>query len=130
MVFDEARVRGAAGSGEFRSRAGRLLDRARDEFGELAGLGEERLAADGEGDVDDAAGAARDRIGFAADPVLQALRRLLGVEADVEHRARLGRDDVGGRIADIDGGEGQGRRLEMRVAVVYYIRRKRLDQRR
>ena len=46
------------------------------------------------------------------------LGRVTVVEADVERRARLGRNHIGCGIADIDAGEGQRRRLEMRRAVV------------
>ena len=54
----------------------------------------------------------------AADLGAQRLRIPALVEADVEHRPRLGRDHVGGAVADVDRREFQVRGVEMRGAAV------------
>ena len=51
-------------------------------------------------------------------PTQQAFGRVLIIKADVESGARLARDHIGGGIAHIHAGEGQGRRIEMGVALV------------
>jgi hypothetical protein len=62
------------------------------------------------------------RGGRFGDPRLQ-LRALVGrVEADVQPGLRLAGNDVGRRIADVDGGDLEVRRLEALVAVVQHAR--------
>ena len=50
------------------------------------------------------------------------------VEADIQRRARRGGDDVRGGIADVDGGQRQGRGVEMRRAAVQPVRGEAVEQ--
>ena len=50
------------------------------------------------------------------------------VEADIEARARLGRDEIDGGVADIDRSEFEIRRIEVRGAAVERLGVERLDQ--
>src|SRR5205823_10320465 len=53
---------------------------------------------------------------------LQRVLRVTVIVADVELRARQARDDVGCRVSDIDAGEFEVRRLELRTAVIQRFR--------
>ena len=78
-----------------------------DKLGEFARRGQKRHAAGLGGDVDLAARLAHDLGDAVIDPIVQAVGRMLVVEADVEGSARLARNHIGGVIAHIQGGEGQ-----------------------
>ena len=69
---------------------------------------------------------------FGRPPLDQHLERRLAVaivEADVEARARLAGDEVDDRVSDVDGGEFEVRRVEMRAAMVERRRHQRAHQR-
>ncbi len=116
VALDEARVRGSARGRELRRHPGHRRDRARDELGERSRLGQEAHARDleagGDADAEGLGGA----VGLLLDPAGQRLGRMGVVEADVHRRPRLGRDHVRGRVADIDRGDRQRRRPEVRRA--------------
>src|SRR6185437_15058326 len=107
-MMDEARVRRAAGGGELRRAAGDALDRGREHVAHFARRHEKGLAADV---VVDAVAPA-DRVESLPDELLQRRTRPAVVEADVEGGARRAGNDVGGGVADVDGGDLQGRGLE------------------
>ncbi len=71
--------------------------------------------------------AAADSVERPLQPVLQRGAGPAVVEADVEGGARLARNDVGGGVADVDGGDLQRRRLEMRGAFIERARRHRVQ---
>ena len=73
-----------------------------------AGLGEEAFAADRDVEVEPF-GVLRQR---GAQPGAERGAGVAVVEADVEHARGAGRDDVGGRVADIDAGDLQAGRFE------------------
>ncbi len=81
---------------------------------ELAGRGEEGLAAERPGDVEAQAVLAQQQV----DPCLQRLRRRLGAEAEIEVDHHLARDDVARAGAGVDVRHLPGGRLEVRVAAV------------
>ena len=58
--------------------------------------------------IDSTTGLLGDLGGAVLDPIGQAFRRVLVVETDIERRPCLAGNDIGGVIANIDAGEGQG----------------------
>ncbi len=91
-----------------------LADRLRQRVAQLAGRGEERLAAERPGDVVVDVVPRDDRL----DPRAQRLRRRLGAEAEVEVDHDLARDDVAGAGAGVDVRHLPGGRREVLVAAV------------
>ena len=122
VVLDEARVRGAAGGRELGRTPGLGLDRRADEVDERRPAAVRKLSLDGRSDgvADAVAGG-----GLAASRSISASRLAVSgvVEADVEARARLGGNDVDGRVADVDRGDLEVRGVEMRGAGVERRRR-------
>ena len=59
--------------------------------------------------------------GLGIEPGHQALAGVVGIEPDVQPPARLGRDQIGRRIADVEGGQLQVGRLEGLIAVVQTV---------
>ena len=68
-----------------------------------------------------AARSLRDALGAVLHPVDQAFGRVLVVEADIECGARLAGNHIGGGIAHIHAGEGQGGGIEMLAALVQLV---------
>ena len=113
IILDEARVRGAAGGRELRLAAGHLGDGGGGKIGERSGLGDEdvgvrRLPVEG---IMDAARGGSLRAAF--DQRLERGLAVVVVVADVEARARLAGNEIDGRIADIDRGEFEMRRMRI-----------------
>ena len=114
MVLDEPRVRGAARGTEFRRLAGRLFDRPGDKVAERPGREKERFA----GNPDVQVVIAADFVQTLAQQGFDAGTRMQIVEPDVDPGLGPGRNDIGDRIADVNGGDDGARRLEMLGAVV------------
>src|SRR5262249_13862569 len=72
----------------------------------------------------------RNAVALALDPFDQLLCGLAVIEADVELRAGLRWDHIAGAIADIDGGEGERRGLEMPRPLVEAMFAQARDERR
>src|SRR5262249_26386465 len=98
-LMDETRIRGAARRAELGRAAAGALDRGGQQVAHRAGGRQEGFAADAE--IELVAPAHRGEL--LLDPRFEPGAGPAVVEADVEDGARLGRDDVGGGIADIDG---------------------------
>src|SRR3546814_2831056 len=80
---------------------------------------EEGLARNPESEVVAGAAAVVDRtVESLADPGLNGAAGMDIVEAHVEQRRRLGGDHIGGGVADVDRGELQAGRREVRIAAV------------
>src|SRR5690606_15479797 len=106
--------RGAAAGGEVGCATGDRLHRRAHQPGPVPRLGAEGVTAH----MDILLHAAGDGGQFLLDPGGEALRRVQVVVADVETGGDAGRDDVAGRVADVDGGDLQGgRREEFRALV-------------
>src|SRR5258708_4064794 len=103
--MDEARVGCPAGRAELGLAAERPLDGGREDVADRSGRRQERLAADTDGEVV----APTDGIESVTQPGPQLVARPGVIEADVEGRVRLRRDDVRGRVSDIDGRDLQRR---------------------
>src|SRR5580704_17495715 len=118
IILDEARIRGTTGGREFRLTAGHFGDRGCGEIGEWARLCDEdvgvrRQPVEG---IKHAAGR-----GVAGALFEQCLERSLAVAvvvADVEAGARFAGNEIDGLIPDVDRGELEVRRRELRAAVV------------
>src|SRR3546814_15535469 len=98
MVLDEARIGRAARGAQFRRRPADALDRGYQHLAERTGRRQEGFATDGGGEFVTAAG------GVEALPQ-RRIERGTGpgvVEAYVETRRRLRRDQVGRRIPHVD----------------------------
>ncbi len=112
--MDEARVGRAAGGAELRLQARDLRDGALEHVADLARRRQKGFAAD----LDRKLIAPARGVELFAQPGFELAARPLIVEADVEHRARRARNDVGGGIADIDGRDLQiGRRKALIAAI-------------
>src|SRR5712672_396487 len=130
IACDKPRIGGAARGAQFRPAAGDLLDRGDREIGEGAGFGHEHVGVGGFPD-DSRANPVAGGFGHALlDQRSQRVLCVVIVEADVEFGARLARDHIAGGVADIDRGEFEVRRLELRAAMIERLVAERHDQRR
>src|SRR6266850_641525 len=130
IAGDKPRIGGAARGAQFRPPAGDLLDRRDREVGEGAGFCHKHVGIGGlphDPRADPVAGGLRQT---PLDQCPQRILRVVIVEADVEFRARLPRDHIAGGVADIDRGEFEVRRLELRAAMIERLVAERHDQRR
>src|SRR5438093_6232925 len=111
-VLDEAGVRRAARSGACRLLPGNFGDRTSDEVDEWSRLGEKDVGVRGR-ELQPPAHLPGGCLATARlDQALERFPRVAIVEADVEARARLPRNQVDGSIADVDRSELQVRRIE------------------
>src|SRR5271155_3240566 len=118
VILDEACVGGAAGGRELGRAPGDLGNGGNCKLGEGSGLGDENVGVRWLPVKGKMHAASRRGLRPPLDQHLERGRAVAVVVADVEARAPLAGDEVDGRVADIDRGEFEMRRIEMRAAFV------------
>src|SRR5215475_8555620 len=118
IILDEARVRRAAAGRKLRLLAGHILDRCGHQLYERARLGHERVRIR-RFPLDVPADAPGRRLASALlDQHPERSVAVMVVEADIEARSRVARDEIDDRIADVDRGELEIRGIELGAAVI------------